>query len=289
MKLSKAFASLLIAVSTLAPVAADPPQWWDGVIDVTAQENPQGPVNQGQLKNMATHLYQELVTHVGTPNFQLTDLFPAPPASPDLAWYEDQKKIVNLGQLKAVATPFYDYLNGISPQWVRGQIEANHGNGISWTENYPWDPTTPLAENLKPANIGQLKLVFSLRILLDDDQDGVPTITEILLGTGTGSGSDSDSDSDSDPSSGGDSYVGPLYSLTFTDERVDSADLFPPFVLPVSHDVHTGDSAPTFSMDHQHAVNFKLEIKDIGNSLFLANGGKLSFGFFGEFSAQFQG
>jgi YD repeat-containing protein len=65
----------------------------------------------------------------------------------------------NIGQLKAVAKPFYDWL--ISAGYdSRAQLIAR-GMPNTWTSNYPWSSSTPPAENYVPANLGQLKMVFS--------------------------------------------------------------------------------------------------------------------------------
>lgn len=65
----------------------------------------------------------------------------------------------NIGQLKAVAKPFYDWL--ISGGYdSRAQLIAR-GLPNTWTSDYPWASSTPPAENYVPANLGQLKMVFS--------------------------------------------------------------------------------------------------------------------------------
>jgi len=115
-------------------------------------------------------------------NFELTDLFPSKPsAAPDAAWYEEQKKAANLGQLKHVSAPFYDHLKLVSPNWVKSQMALNATSLTNWPHDYPWDPNTPVSENFKALNIGQLKLVFSLRVQQDLDGDQIPDFQEHIL------------------------------------------------------------------------------------------------------------
>ena len=182
------FPCLLPIFLSLTALSA-PPIWWAdrGVTNASPQQN-KGVANLGQAKNMANQAHSELeallISGAG-----YSQPFNAP-ANPDAAWYITQKKSLNLGQLKAVAKPFYDRLNAISPSWVETQLQAN-GLTVSGTDYfqdatsgyfYPWNPTTPIEENFKVATIGQLKLVFSMRLREDKDNanagDGLPDIWE---------------------------------------------------------------------------------------------------------------
>ena len=95
---------------------------------------------------------------------------------------------INLGQLKAVAAPFYDRLIALGMDTKASLIA--HGYPASWAHAYPWNPNDawnkPLppgtqvdkTANYVPANLGQLKMVFSFDIDLhysqDTDHDGIP-------------------------------------------------------------------------------------------------------------------
>jgi hypothetical protein len=165
------------------------PQWWvDRNVINTNDSNNLAIANLGQAKHFAYQAHAELLSTrlPGGAGFALNSLFPVPPANPDAAWYEAQKAALNLGQLKAVAKPFYDHLNATSPLWVERQF---HMNGLSTlnthyfqdsTTNYfyPWNPTTPIEENLKVASIGQLKSVFALRFNESSDGDILPDLWE---------------------------------------------------------------------------------------------------------------
>lgn len=169
-------------------IAVDVPAWWEdrNVLNDNPAEN-MGVGNLGQLKHVATQAHAEMDFILpGGAGFDLP--FGARPSSPDAAWFETQKKALNLGQLKAVAKPFYKRLNGISPTWVEGQLQAAGLTlGTSYFQDpsdacfYPWNPATPAAENYKLANVGQLKLVFCLHFGQSTDGDSLPDLWEHAL------------------------------------------------------------------------------------------------------------
>ena len=159
-----------------------PPQWWfeRGVIDENAQEENYSAVNAGQAKWMATQAHAELSERLapfGGVDFELEDVFPEVPANPDAEWYEKQKAPLNLGQLKAISKPFYDNLNRVSPGFLNFQAGIN---GVPWQQGqtYPWNPNTPIEENLALANIGQLKSTFAFQFGVDSDSDGIADFWE---------------------------------------------------------------------------------------------------------------
>lgn len=72
--------------------------------------------------------------------------------------------LVNIGQLKNTAQPFYDRL-----------IE------LGLTNAYPWSAAVTDDQDFAVANIGQLKNLFSfVVIVLDTDEDGMPDDWELL-------------------------------------------------------------------------------------------------------------
>lgn len=195
---------LAMAASCLTPVSSEPahPAWWGdrGVTNANAVQN-KGVANIGQLKHIATQAHAELEDLLpGGAGFDLP--FDPPPENPDAVWYEDQKRALNLGQLKAVAKSFYDRLNNIDSDWVKAQMEANGLTVTGSPPYYPWNPATPASENYKPANIGQLKVVFALRFRESADGDEVSDLTELAaFGTTTyvvSSTQDSDNDGTTD-------------------------------------------------------------------------------------------
>lgn len=188
--------SLLMPLVISSSATAAEPAWWvnRGVIDTQATSNNNGVANIGQLKHMAEQAKAEMDDVLpGGAGFILP--FPTSPSNPDLAWYDQQKKVLNIGQLKSVAQPIYDRLNAIDANWVQSQMTQNGltpGGG-----SYPWDLATPVEENYKAANIGQLKLVFSLRLSQSTDGDSIPDLIEsAMYGDSTGDGTTTDFDGD---------------------------------------------------------------------------------------------
>ena len=82
-----------------------------------------------------------------------------PPTSP--AEQEKQKAPLLLGQLKAIAHPFYNQLHAAAPTWLateRATNGTNHPGSI-----FPWTAEITDDQNKSIATIGQIKAVFSLR------------------------------------------------------------------------------------------------------------------------------
>lgn len=180
--------------------ADDGPAWWkeslpssepsypDGyppVWNETRESNNKGAANLGQAKWVA----KNALAAIGTFNPVLAssiedDLVgvgkPIPNWNAPVNQAERDKNHAPLllGQLKAIALPFYNHLNLAAPDWVLEQIQENHAGDavlnthywqISGDSNYSedgyfaWNPATPSAVNHQPATIGQLKALFSLR------------------------------------------------------------------------------------------------------------------------------
>jgi len=163
--------ALILAASGLQQVRAqEGPLWWrhHAIIDEDRPEHNYSPANLGQLKHVATeaadYLDQKLPGGAGVQIHELVGQFePRPsvnyPPEALVVLREPNYKPINLGQLKAVAKPFYDRLiqAGID---TKAQLIAK-GYPSDWAYIYPWDPSTPVGENYSPANLGQLKMVFS--------------------------------------------------------------------------------------------------------------------------------
>lgn len=187
MKQPRLFLSL-IALACLADAAE--PSWWqsDGVKDDTLIPSDYAAINQGQLKNLANAArnYLELNLEGGAGNevnLLVTSWAIPKPTTSDYS-------TVNLGQLKAVARPFYDRLIAT-------------GNATS----YPWTSSPSIQSDYALVNIGQAKFVFSFVVTqgmlegdtytgvdaissyapqidgIDSDHDGVPDWIEIAAGT----------------------------------------------------------------------------------------------------------
>lgn len=193
---------VLLFLLFASPLLASPPPWWNDTANGTAilvpgaTPNNSGPVNQGQLKNVAKkaalYLDLSLLGYGAKGRIRgLVDGFQ--PSSNDLS-------PVNLGQLKAVAKPFYTRLHNLG--FNTKQSLQSHG-ASGWAFDYPWNPSTTKETNLVPANIGQLKWVFSFNLsgfgIVDTDGDKLPDAWETTVGLDPNDPDDaSDSDVDSD-------------------------------------------------------------------------------------------
>ena len=153
---------------------AEVPQWWiaRGVVDTNAASNDYAPVNQGQVKYVATQAYLELNQNLTNDCSAISNLVFS--FSNTNNWLP-----ANLGQLKAVAQPFYDLLwaNNYTNAWPEGMTIGP----------YPWSGVSGDTEDYALANIGQLKYLFSFNLTaipLDTDGDGLLNQDEIdIYGT----------------------------------------------------------------------------------------------------------
>jgi hypothetical protein len=152
--------------------AGDYPPWFTGrgIIDPSQEAHDHGPVNQGQVKWIASQAYGEFQQKL--PSADLAKLLLAVDSFPA----GSNHKPANLGMLKAVATPFYDEL-----------IAAGYATG------YPWEGGSPADYNL--ANQGQLKNLFAFDLDVDLDGDGLVDWWAEQHGLGS-SGADGDLDND---------------------------------------------------------------------------------------------
>jgi len=218
----------------LAPAQGDPPLWWaDGNPPVTAPgagPNHHGPANLGQAKWMAKRALETLAAcdaplaaaieqqltqpqangHGGMLPAILDFAIPNPPQ--DAAWRDRQHAPLLLGQLKAIATPFYDQLHAAAPAWLdyqstdpatQGQLQLNGTKDPADPANfYPWTSDPGDDANHAIATIGQLKAVFSLRFDTladsDSDHDGMPDLWEFNHDFNPNDPSDAADDPDGD-------------------------------------------------------------------------------------------
>ena len=202
---------LLAALALAGTVTGDPPNrptWWmdpaTRVIPEGAVENNLGPANIGQAKHMADMALKALATKdqglsntirqkLTTPQPNPADLsgplLPkiidfTPPSPLPTNWPESQRAPLLLGQLKAIAAPFYTHLDATNPTWLAAERTTN---GTNYPGSiFPWTATTADDTNKATATVGQLKAVFSLRFetlpptSADSDGDGLPDSWELL-------------------------------------------------------------------------------------------------------------
>lgn len=141
------------------------PAWWltRGARSPESPASDYGPVNQGQLKNMARAARDEMNANypggAGEPIDALVQ-----------SWETDTTQAsdysaVTIGQVKALAKVFYDRMIAC------GQATS-----------YPWSGVTEEARDHAVANVGQVKQVFSFLISDDFDGDGIKNQDEIAHG-----------------------------------------------------------------------------------------------------------
>lgn len=164
-------------MSIVPAILAANPSWWTdsgtAIIDAEASHDASenyAPANLGQLKNVAAKAKLHLDNYLpdGGAGDEIDILIagfePRSNAGHTQAQIDafiaDNYAPINLGQLKAVAKLFYDRLQGFDYDTEANLI--SHGYPANQIFNgYPWNPATPKAENYAPANLGQLKMVFS--------------------------------------------------------------------------------------------------------------------------------
>lgn len=177
------FVSVFLSSGVL--VNAVPPAWWSAgfapVVDPMAIPNNHGVAKIGQAKWMAKSALDALRAADPLLASQIEANLVGP-GLPIMSWdapsnpaeSEAQHAALLVGQLKAIATPFYDVLHATHPDWLAAQRSENGtetGDGY-----YPWTNVTTDDANRAFAKIGQLKSAFSLRfetLDLDDGGDAV--------------------------------------------------------------------------------------------------------------------
>lgn len=142
-------ALLLFASLTLQTMQAAAPGWWStqGALKPQAQADDFAALNQGQLKLLASRAWLQMELSLpGGAGAAITQMINqwriARPQTDDYS-------VVNIGQMKKVARPFYERLAGLSlltlPTWID---EAGAGN----------------ADDYAAANLGQAKAIFSFTL-----------------------------------------------------------------------------------------------------------------------------
>jgi len=179
--------SILIGLGMLIaePAAlAQGPSWWTNRLVITNRTaSDYSPANQGQAKCMATNAYLEFLYWVpGSGNSNIMNVVTNFTTNGNYL-------PINLGQIKALARPFYDRIQQV---WTNSPYITN-ARPIGVTNTYPWTTTTNDDSSYAIANVGQLKYAFSFGFdRVDSDGDNLPDAWELayfgnLSQTGTGS------------------------------------------------------------------------------------------------------
>lgn len=226
------FVSAVLATNVFA---ADP-QWWTtrGVKTLAASSN-LSPATIGQVKHMVATGLAELETCLSAPELSalkadvasIVDL--AVPPSPSNAFYQQQRAVLVVGQLKALGEPFYRHLYNVNPMWVEAQLRENQTNSsISPTNFFPWTTTTADDVNKAAATVGQLKAVFALRFSDDADGNQLADFWEYRYFGGTGNSSSEDPDGDGlTNQQESDRGTNPFLADSDGDQVNDGSDLYP--------------------------------------------------------------
>lgn len=216
------FLALLLAQSTHLS-AADPGWWAARGVTTAASPSNKSPATIGQAKHMVSKALAELQARLPASDYSALQAEVAAvvnlalPVTP--ADFEKQRAVLLVGQVKALAQPFYDRLRSLDPAWLNLRMYQQNirildpGSGAFIYSPYPWSVSTADDSNKAVATVGQLKAVFSLPLEswftpdalnpalpwgpIDTDGDGLSDVTEIAIGT-TPSLSDTDNDGYSD-------------------------------------------------------------------------------------------
>jgi hypothetical protein len=141
--------ALTLTVIALVPLLlyGSAPSWWTqrGVLVQNGNSDNYAPLNQGQLKNIATAAVAELDARLG--GGAGDELHALSSSWTTSTGATNDFAPVNVGQLKNVARPFYDRL-------IAGGI----------ADFYPWLSSTNPSDDFAVANIGQAKALFAFEI-----------------------------------------------------------------------------------------------------------------------------
>lgn len=192
-KILRGFAALgsLLGIVAVALSATVPP-WWTSrnVLTSTSPANDYAAVNLGQVKHIATQAQREMQARLpGGAGATLTNLVNAWTQPPASGVVRNDFAAVNLGQLKALAKPFYDRLAQAGYQ----------GQPLSSGQTYPWTASTSDDSDYAIANIGQVKFLFSFYFTSggeDSDGDGMGDDWERYYFGNLNQGAAGDSDGD---------------------------------------------------------------------------------------------
>jgi hypothetical protein len=185
--------------STLSQTTIPPLKWPDHY----PPADDYAAANVGQLKHIAKQAAEAMdaklplpgagsAVHAVVDPWSLDPAFGSPP--------RDDFAAINIGQLKAVAKPFYLRLQELGytgKPFLAGQVPTP-------AKPYPWSfATTTTADDFALANIGQVKNLFSFDLAaidpnLDSDGDGLPNAWEIQFGLNPNDQADAFQDPDGD-------------------------------------------------------------------------------------------
>lgn len=157
-----AFAGLAFAITgQFTPAQAQAPAWWANRLVITNRAaSDYSPANQGQAKWMATNAFLEFLDKLpGDGNTNILNLL-------STFTTNGNYQPINIGQVKALAKPFYDRIQEVSTSLP--YVITARPTGVTGT--HPWTASTSDDSDYSPVNIGQLKYIFSFDF--DRNNDG---------------------------------------------------------------------------------------------------------------------
>ncbi len=165
----KIITALVFAGLFLQSATAVAPDWWatQSVFAVGAVTDDYAVANVGQLKNMAKKAALEMraeFTEAGGAGTVIDGMITGWETAPAPGITRDDYAALTVGQLKQVASKFYDRLAALTS----GSSAA-----------YPWNGSGVAKDDYALVNVGQLKSVFAFGIGLDTDHDGMLDTLEL--------------------------------------------------------------------------------------------------------------
>ncbi len=141
------------------------------VADPAFDGNDYATINQGQLKNVAIYWSREMALSDISVSSDILDIVNGFTQSGNNA-------VVNLGQLKTVAKPFYDHLLGMAPDALPSGFEGT----------YPWSNPASPPNDYAVANIGQVKYLFNFDLSAYQSGSAITNISGLVTYFGSQSG-----------------------------------------------------------------------------------------------------
>ena len=192
---------VLFLAPTTTSSAADPAWWAARGVTTTSLQSNRSPAAIGQAKWMVKQALAELEGKLDTAELQalaaeiasITSL-----AVPQTAGEkENMRRVLLVGQLKALCAPFYQHFQGANPLWLETQLQTNLTKDPSDAGNfYPWSSNASDDANKAIATLGQVKSVFALRFTEDLDGNQLPDFWEYRYFGGVENSSSADPDGD---------------------------------------------------------------------------------------------
>lgn len=162
--------AVICSLFLAAAVLGAPPTWWivRQVLDPAAasRKDDYAAANVGQVKTLAKKAAAEMEAAFGPQGgagTAIQSMVASWAAAADPQNPRDDFAVVNAGQLKSIAKPFYDRLIAL---------------GLHTAGDYPWSGSSTPKDDYAAVNVGQVKTAFAFEIDHDFDNDGMNYVWE---------------------------------------------------------------------------------------------------------------